>query len=213
MSAEAPTAESPAGVAGQALHPRTARARSDLLAAAIEILTREGYGALTMDQIAAEARSSKQTIYRLWSSKEALVADALTSYVDEYPDPDTGNLRDDLIALITRQIRVLTSTKHGRALAAAYASAADSRELHERVREPARRARHEAMAKIIARGVERSELCQNTDADLLIDLLLSPALVHIMLHGQAVDEAYGRRVVDSVIRAFDPHPPSSCSCR
>lgn len=212
MSVGAPAADR-VGTAGQTMHPRTARARSDLLAAAIEILTNEGYGALTVDRIAAEARSSKQTIYRLWSSKEALVADALTSYVDEYPDPDTGNLHDDLVALITRQIHVLTSTRHGRALAAVYASASESRELSERVREPAHQARRAAMAKIITRGVERGELCRNADVNLLIDLLFSPALVRIMLGGQAVTAEYGRRVVETVMQAFDPHPLDDCACQ
>ena len=192
------------------MDPRTARARARILNTAIEILARDGYAALSMHRLAVEAGASKQTLYRNWRSKEALVSDAVLSYVVEYPDPDTGSLRDDLTAICARQAQVLTSTTYGRALAAAYSAAPNStlkRMLHSN-----RLKRREAMAHVIERGIERGEICPKTDIELLMDLLLSPAQVRIVLFDMDVDEPYVRRVVDAVINAFAGHPRRGCAC-
>lgn len=61
----------------------------------------QGYDHLTIEGIAAEAGVSKQTIYRWWSSKSAVVADALIEdlLLPDHPVvPDTGDIRADLIA-------------------------------------------------------------------------------------------------------------------
>jgi len=184
------------------LHPRTARARKDLLAAAVDLLATEGYAALTMDRLAAEARASKQTIYRLWSSKEDLIAEAVLTYLVVYPDPDTGNIRDDLVALVERQIEVLLSTQHGRALAAIWPYAAVSEELRKRVLLGTRGRRREAVAKVIRRGIERGELRGDTDVDLLMDLLMSPAHLKISHYQDPPDKSYAARLVEPLLQAY-----------
>src|SRR5882757_242101 len=49
----------------------------ELLLAALEILRNRGYDALTMEAVATEARCSKATLYRLFGSKQKLVAAAM----------------------------------------------------------------------------------------------------------------------------------------
>jgi AcrR family transcriptional regulator len=54
---------------------------------------------MSMDAVAARARSSKATIYRAWPTKPDMVMDALIHHFGDSPTaPDTGSLRGDLLA-------------------------------------------------------------------------------------------------------------------
>ena len=70
----------------------------EILDATLDVLVDVGYDRLTMDSVAAAAKASKATLYRRWSTKAALVIEALSSQKDPVVEPDTGSLRGDLIA-------------------------------------------------------------------------------------------------------------------
>jgi AcrR family transcriptional regulator len=65
--------------------PRTARGRDGILAAARSLVFEGGYEALTIEGIAARAGVGKQTIYRWWPSKGAVVADAFLDDGSYFP--------------------------------------------------------------------------------------------------------------------------------
>jgi len=75
-----------------------------ILDAAWEQLTAEGYGRFTIDTVAARARTSKPVLYRRWKTSEELLHAAIRhrGSVTEVPDPDTGTLRGDVLALLRR---------------------------------------------------------------------------------------------------------------
>lgn len=78
------------------------RGRDDLIiGAALELLADKGYHSLTMTDVAARAGVSKATLYRRWTAKADLVADAVATLrpmvVPSYPGT---SLRDDLLALM-----------------------------------------------------------------------------------------------------------------
>ncbi|GAA1447484.1 TetR/AcrR family transcriptional regulator [Leifsonia poae] len=78
---------------------RSEVARVAILEATARQFATRGYDHLTMEGIAADAKVGKQTIYRWWSSKGALVADCLIEGLllpDDLNPPDTGDLRADL---------------------------------------------------------------------------------------------------------------------
>ena len=83
--------------------PATARPRvegdreQEILDAALTVLAETGYDRLTMDAVATEAKASKATLYRRWSSKPQLVVDAVCSQKERPVVPDTGSLRGDLL--------------------------------------------------------------------------------------------------------------------
>ncbi|MFF2370666.1 TetR/AcrR family transcriptional regulator [Agromyces sp. NPDC058110] len=79
---------------------RSEAARLAILEATARLFEERGYDQLTMEGIAAEAHVGKQTIYRWWPSKSAIVADCLVEglLLSEYlSPPDTGDLRTDLV--------------------------------------------------------------------------------------------------------------------
>jgi TetR/AcrR family transcriptional regulator, mexJK operon transcriptional repressor len=84
---------------------RTDRKRAAILEAATSAFLRAGYLGATMDQIAAAAGVSKQTVYKQFADKESLFREIVTITVDEISDPnyeavlnlrDSGDLEADL---------------------------------------------------------------------------------------------------------------------
>ena len=65
---------------------------SEILDAALDLLARVGYDRMTMDAVAAEAKASKATLYRRWSTKSALVVDAILRSKEalQAPEVDTA---------------------------------------------------------------------------------------------------------------------------
>ena len=80
-----------------------AQLESALLGAAWDELVEAGYAHLTMETIAARARTSEAVLYRRWANKDQLVLAAIENYRHANPValPDTGDLRSDLLAELT----------------------------------------------------------------------------------------------------------------
>ncbi len=78
---------------------RNEAAHQAILTAAAELLAERGYDALTIEGIATRAGVGKQTIYRWWPSKGAVVAEAMVAGLllpQRLTVPDTGDIRADL---------------------------------------------------------------------------------------------------------------------
>ena len=92
------------GVTGQL--PRQRRRGGELeaalLDAAWEELVEVGFARLTMESVAARARTGVAVLYRRWPGKDALTMAAIAHYGAKYPVeiPDTGSLRGDMLALL-----------------------------------------------------------------------------------------------------------------
>src|SRR5712671_4074979 len=66
-----------------ATDPRAARSREAILAAALDLLAREGPGAITHQRVAQQAGVGRATVYRHWAAPEDLLRDVL--YTAELP--------------------------------------------------------------------------------------------------------------------------------
>jgi TetR/AcrR family transcriptional regulator, mexJK operon transcriptional repressor len=95
---------------------RSTRKRRAILDAATTVFLSNGYVGTSMDEIAALARVSKQTVYKHFADKERLFSEIVTATVDEIADPnydevvklrDTGDVERDLRAFARRQLRAV----------------------------------------------------------------------------------------------------------
>jgi TetR/AcrR family transcriptional repressor of mexJK operon len=75
-----------------ASQPRSERKRAAILDAATAAFLREGYRGTSMDEIAAAAGVSKQTVYKHFTDKRGLFAEMVASAVDESRDPVEAEL-------------------------------------------------------------------------------------------------------------------------
>jgi AcrR family transcriptional regulator len=90
-------------------HPAGTRRRGAtlehaILQAAWHELNEVGYAHLTMEGVAARAKTNKNAVYRRWPNRAKLVIAALLKHIPLPSDdiPDTGDLRSDLLTLLRR---------------------------------------------------------------------------------------------------------------
>ncbi|MBF4585712.1 TetR/AcrR family transcriptional regulator [Curtobacterium sp. VKM Ac-2887] len=78
---------------------RSETARQAILHATAALIETRGYDGVSIERIAQQAGVGKQTIYRWYKSKSAIIAECLVEellFADEFPVPQTDDLVDDL---------------------------------------------------------------------------------------------------------------------
>lgn len=175
--------------------PRDPAVDDAAVAAAVRLIAEDGYANLTMERIAERAGVSKAALYRRWPNKVSLVADAVeASARQQLTPPDTGRVRDDVVALLDHFSRE-RQTDVG-AYDALRGAVESDHELAERCREVLGAGLSEAFRAIVARGVSRRELPAGTDVELLAEVV--PALIRYrrQTSGAGPDAGYVRRIVE-----------------
>ncbi len=179
-----------AGMASSKPDParRNERSRRAILAATIALIGELGYEHVSIEAIAKRAGVGKQTIYRWWPSKGAVVLEALDDSLAPVVDfPDTGDIVEDLRTQMHGVTQSLGSTEVGRVyqglIAAAQSDPALSRAHLEQVIEPAAVACRERLA----RAQERGEMRADADRQALIDLLYGAIYYRLLLHTRPLE--------------------------
>ena len=184
--------------------PRSEAAHAAILTAAIAIVREVGYDAATMDAIAEQAGVGKATLYRRWSSKEPLIADALEGLARRIPSPDTGSTRGDLHAVLRSSLSMYRDPATRGLLSGLVAAMARSPMIAEAVRGGFLAARTEAMREVLERGISRGEVRADVDLAVAIDVLRGPLLFRGVFSGDRLDERFIGRLLDIVMRGLAP---------
>ncbi|HYI62501.1 MAG TPA: TetR/AcrR family transcriptional regulator [Acidimicrobiales bacterium] len=82
--------------------PRSEEAHRAALDATLELLLEAGVEGVTVEEVAARSGVAKSTLYRHFTTRENLIAQAARCCVVEHPTPDTGSLAGDLRYLFGR---------------------------------------------------------------------------------------------------------------
>ena len=169
--------------------PRSARADRAILKATIELLVEAGYGGMSVEAVAARAKVGKATIYRRWPSKKALVSEALRQLADDVRKPDTGNTREDLIALLFDFRRVTSGSYIGPMVGRIVSAAINNPEFMKIYWENTILPRRKAVAEILLRGQARGELRSDLDLELVLDMLPGTAVYRMLISRHGLDRA------------------------
>jgi len=89
---------------GKATRRRGGTLEAAILDAAWDVLETDGWNGFTFAGVAERAHSSKPVLYRRWHTREELLRATLRRQGEILPReaPDTGSLRGDTVALLTR---------------------------------------------------------------------------------------------------------------
>jgi len=173
-----------------------------ILDATLEILNDKGYAGLTIDGVAAKTGVGRPTIYRRWRSKPALVIAALTAAPSLAPAPDTGALRDDLLAFQRDQVVLMDRPESRRITAGLVADLVDDPELAEAYLGDYVELRQASVSQALQRGIERGELRADADQSLIYDLLIGPLFLRSVVRGEPLGPKTGEQIVDLVLTVF-----------
>ncbi|MEU8898604.1 TetR/AcrR family transcriptional regulator [Nocardia sp. NPDC048505] len=187
--------------------PHTGRRRNDaarraILAAAIDLLGRAGGDVLhtTMDEIAAAAGVGKQTIYRWWPSKGAMLAEAMAEWARaSAPDPDTGDAHADVAAFLAATFAASSTPPAAPLLRAILAEAQHDQQTAELLAAFARD-RRATLRRILERGIDRGDLDAALDPEVLVDQAYGLLWYRLTISKEPLDAAVARRLAASLCR-------------
>jgi AcrR family transcriptional regulator len=182
---------------------RSERSRRAILTAALDLVEEVGYARTSVEGIAARAGVGKQTIYRWWPSKGAVLLDALLKLSEDEEGvealPDTGDLAADLKVVLRATVDELRDPRYDAPMRALATEILHDPALHaqwsERIERPLTRIREERLRNA-------DELPDDLDLALAIDLIWGP-LFHRWLQGSGpLTHKYADALVDAALRGL-----------
>jgi AcrR family transcriptional regulator len=189
---------------GRAVRPTGPRAEAReqaILDAALELLMEVGYDRLSMDALAERAHAGKATIYRHWSGKAQVVAEAVRRLKGggaSTPFPSTGSLRGDLLAALD-QISCDATDVDAAIIAGVMSAMRSDPELAELVRTQVLDSKKGEFNGIIERAVRRGELPKGGSAGLVEEVVSALLINRLVIHGLTIDDEFSAHVVDDIV--------------
>ncbi|WP_167471476.1 TetR/AcrR family transcriptional regulator [Nocardia arthritidis] len=186
---------------------RSQRSRSAILAAATELVHAMPYAKLSIEAIAAKAGVGKQTIYRWWPSKGAVVLDAMLetqSGPEGLAIPDSGDIRADLRLLLRGAVAELTGTAQDGFLRAMYIEIQQDPEIGRYYRERVLLPTRAAIAARLSAAVAAGQLRPDIDPEVALDLLLGPIQYRWSLGLGGLTAEYADAVLAAALTYLEP---------
>ena len=157
-----------------------------ILAAALQVFLESGISGLSIEQVAKRAGVGKPTIYRRWSTKEQLVADAIESHVGS---DITWPTREEISAvapqvLVRRNIEAAAATAADpmfRALVAQiYGSAVTHPLLMKTYWDHYIRPRRDLAVAMLERTQAEGSVAEDADLEVLVDMLAGAVTYRVL---------------------------------
>jgi AcrR family transcriptional regulator len=183
---------------------RNERSRQAILSAAADLLGEVGYTKLTVEAIATRAAVGKQTIYRWWPDKGAVVLDAYLALVEADQDldfPDRGDLEADLRLVLGSLVDSLADPVFERRYRALLAAIQDDPELAAGLLDRLLKPWLEATRRRL-RAARRAGQIADVDLDVAAELLYGPVYYRWLLRTGPITRQYVDAVVAMTLRAF-----------
>src|SRR5918999_320244 len=175
---------------------RSERSHESIIAATQQLL---------VEGSAARAGVGKQTIYRWWPSKAALVLEAYLAGSDAVPLPAEGaTAREDVRALLGWLIAVLAQPIGGHVVAGLVGDLQHDADLAEGFYRDVVPARREAMLAGLERARARGEIHLDADLELAVDALHGAVFYRLLLSGEPLGRDFTKALAAQVLSGLEP---------
>jgi AcrR family transcriptional regulator len=183
---------------------RCPKAHQAILTAAAALLEEKGYTGVSIEAIAQRAGVGKQTIYRWWTCKAAVVMEAYaTQAAKAVPQPNTGTVRTDLVQMLTHLSALLTQTTAGSAVIGLIAESQTDLKMAAAFRELFVAKRRAVTQAILQNGIDRGELRSTLNLDVAIDTIYGAVWYRLLLKHAPLDEAFAKDLVDQLLLGME----------
>ncbi|BDZ47920.1 TetR family transcriptional regulator [Frondihabitans sucicola] len=199
--------------------PRDSAVDVALLKATQDLLIEVGYDRLSIDKVAARAGASKHTLYRRWPDKSQLVVAAVGAPRGLPPVPDTGSLRDDLLACARAYVD--GDDRSEKLLAGLLSEMARNEAVRVAARDGLGVHYTALFLAVLERAADCGQISPGLDLQLIAGAFPAFAFHRVVVDGQGVDEELVTRVIDRIVmplitplstgRASDGRAPSTGS--
>jgi AcrR family transcriptional regulator len=191
---DAPTAAN----GGVEQDPRVERSRRVILEAVLAELGDVGYGAMTIEGVAARAGVGKSTIYRHWPGKLELVEDAFRTVKAEVAVPQQGSIRDRVISILEQVADLVADSTYSACMPALIEAAERDPTVHDfHCRFSTER--RAVLVSLLRKAVESGELAAGADPEILADALVGPILMRRLMLGLPITREMATDLVDQLL--------------
>ncbi len=176
---------------------RDEAARGRVLDSARQLVHQLGPRAVTVDKIAAAAGVGKQTIYRWWPSKSAVIMDALI----ELTDPEPAELPDstyETVRLQMRRVASLFTSRNGELIRELVADSQGDPALAKDFRRRFFAHRRARGAATLKNGIATGELRPDLNIEDVLDVLYGPLWLRLLVGHRPLSRAATDRVLELV---------------
>jgi TetR/AcrR family transcriptional regulator, regulator of autoinduction and epiphytic fitness len=163
-----------------ALDPRIERSRRLVLTAAIDLLAEVGYGAITIEAIAARSGVAKSTIYRHWPGKLELIDDAFAELKPPIELRVGGSVRERVIDLL-EQVATHVGSSSWSACLPAMIEAAERDPAVRKLQRKLTTQRRKLLVSLIREGVTSGQLAPHLDPEMAADCLSGAIFVRRLM--------------------------------
>jgi AcrR family transcriptional regulator len=188
---------------------RNEATRQAILDAALELVVANGFAALSVESIAKRAGVGKQTIYRWWPSKGAVLLDAfLENRVEEISgvpvlDPfDTGDFAADVRRVVRDTVRAFASPAWEAPYRAITVAIQDDPDLAARVSERLIQPSLQDVRTWLATAQAHGQIRSDIDLEVAVELLLAPVFHRWLLRTGPLTDDYAEAVAETAIAAL-----------
>ena len=177
--------------------PFDADVQANLLRATQDLLIEEGFERLTVDAVAKRCTASKATIYRRWPSKVALVVAAASALFPVPEVPDTGDLREDLLA--SARAYMNEDGRSQAVLASLLTAARHNSVLRTAARDALGSPFSKLFEHVLTRAVSHGLVEKGIDIDIISEVFPAIAFHYAAALGLPIDESLVLRVIDGIL--------------
>jgi AcrR family transcriptional regulator len=181
---------------------------------ALDLLSRDGYGALTVSTVAAAAGTTRQAVYRRWPERTDLAraaVDRLAATGGGPAGPPGAAAYDELVAELAGLQREL-GTSTGAGLAGAVLLLDVPAELRSRYRQRVCGPRQRRLRRLLDGAVADGHLAREADVDLVV-LSLIGSLLAASLTGNPPGRRWPERAAAMAWRSLGGTPPRPAGTR
>jgi AcrR family transcriptional regulator len=179
--------------------PRDPSRDGVIRAAILRLLADVGYGALTMDAVAAEAGVGKATIYRRWRTKQDLVVDTISDLNRAEAElADTGSLEGDLRAMMHQMVSMIDGPT-GAATLSLLSTVPHQPALARAFQDGPLAVWRQSFEEMWVRAEQRGEVRPGLTNSVIAEASSALLVQRWLLTGRPVDEAFADEVLDTVV--------------
>lgn len=178
---------------------RSEKSRTAIVTATRELLLERGFDGLTIEAVAARAGVGKQTIYRWWPTRPALVADVMLEDADKILTSveHTGDLASDLVAWVRKLTATLTTARGSAMLRTLTVACMEHEDTAVRLRAGFSLPLHDSVrTRLLAEGIDASTA--ESAADAIVGGVVYPILSDAQSYSRRRAELTTRLIVDSL---------------